>query len=373
MSASTAAEAGAGMARYAATLAGAAWLDLDAPPLQAWRDLTGEGRCRIGLDAADGGLGGGYRAIAAAAQALARGSASLGLALSWLGQVNACRFVLARLGSPEQKQRWLAPALAGQCTLAIAISEPGAGAHPKLLRGTALREGPGWRLDAEKAWTTNGPLADLFIVLAATDNVAGRKRYSLFLVPRQTPGLSLVATPPLGYLTPSPHCGLRLQQVRVAADALLGPLGQGYEALALPLRDQEDALLIATLAGGLLAQQDRLAELLPEAEDVAMALLGQHAAVAAAVAVLAGRLACMLDEEGTDGQALAPLSDAARLLAAQAQDPLRRFIAARGIACTVLDRLTRDIGKSRDIAASARDAKRARLGRRLVAARGRPA
>jgi len=373
MSENKAQAASARMALHAATLADAPWLDAEAPPPAAWRGFARSGLFGVGLDEADGGSGGGYRAIAAAAEALARGTGSLGLALSWLGQVNACRFALARLGSAAQKRHWLPRALAGEGTLAIAISEPDAGAHPKLLKATARREPGGWRLDAEKAWTTNGPLADLFIVLAATAESAGRKRYSLFLVPRTTSGVSLVATPPLGYLTPSPHCGVRLRQVLLPDDALLGPEGAGYEALALPLRDQEDALMAATLAGGLLAERDALAGRLPAGEDAAMAELGRHAGLAAALSALAARLAGLLDETAGDSAELAPLADAARQIAAQAQPALRQLIAAKAIACPVLDRLTRDIEKSRDIAARAREAKRARLGRFLVAATGREA
>src|SRR5438045_3649434 len=81
----------------------------------------------------------------------------------------------------------------------------------------AMGEADRVRRDGEKAWVTNGPIADLFIVLAISGRDGERKRYSAYLVPREAPGLEIIATKPLGFLRPSPHCGLQLQAVRVPA------------------------------------------------------------------------------------------------------------------------------------------------------------
>ena len=107
------------------------------------------------------------------ALALVRGGGNLGFASAWLGHCLTARFFLQRFASPAQQARWLPLIARGEATLAIAISEPGAGAHPKHLTSTARREGDAWRLAGEKAYVTNGPIAAAFVVLAVSDVEAG--------------------------------------------------------------------------------------------------------------------------------------------------------------------------------------------------------
>jgi acyl-CoA dehydrogenase len=127
-------------------------------------------------------------------------------------------------------------------TAAVAISEPKVGAHPKLLSTRAEWTGAAWRITGEKAWTSNGPIADVLIVLAITSETDGRKHYSMFLVPRGTSGLTISDMPGFHALRPSRHAQVVLDGCEVAADALLGPPGRAYDHMALPFRDVEDAV-----------------------------------------------------------------------------------------------------------------------------------
>jgi acyl-CoA dehydrogenase len=126
--------------------------------------------------------------------------------------------------------------------LAVGISEPKVGAHPKLLTTHAVRSGTGWRITGEKAWVSNGPSADAIIVFAITAEEQGRKHYSAFIVPRDTPGLSVADMPGFHALRPSQHCLLTLDGCEVPAGAMLGEPGSAYERMALPFRDIEDAV-----------------------------------------------------------------------------------------------------------------------------------
>jgi acyl-CoA dehydrogenase len=126
--------------------------------------------------------------------------------------------------------------------LAVAISEPKVGAHPKLLTTRADAVEGGFRITGRKAWVTNGPSADAIIVFAITAQEAGRKRYSAFIVPRDTPGLTIEAMPEFHALRPSQHCLLTLDSCFVPASAQLGDPGSAYDRMALPFRDIEDAV-----------------------------------------------------------------------------------------------------------------------------------
>ena len=71
----------------------------------------------------------------------------------------------------------------GRAVASVAISEPRVGAHPKLLTTRAEEDGDGYCIFGEKAWVSNGPLAEVFVVFAVTAIEGDRKRYSAFLVP----------------------------------------------------------------------------------------------------------------------------------------------------------------------------------------------
>lgn len=95
---------------------------------------------------------------------------------------------IARLGTPEQKARWLPACVSGEVILAIAMSEPGAGSDLRAIRTTARREGDTYVLNGTKTFISNGLNCDLVVVVAKTDPEAGGKGVSLFLVEADRPG-----------------------------------------------------------------------------------------------------------------------------------------------------------------------------------------
>jgi acyl-CoA dehydrogenase len=177
-----------------------------------------------------------YREIARIKAALVERTGLLGVGGVWGGRQMVSRWFIEGFGTIAQQAAWLGK------TAAVSISEPGVGAHPKQLTTRAAHDGSVWRIAGEKAWTSNGPIADVLIVLAITSETAGRKQYSMFLVPRGTPGLTLNDMPGFHALRPSRHCQVILDGCEVPANALLGPPGRAYDHMALPFRDVEDAV-----------------------------------------------------------------------------------------------------------------------------------
>src|SRR6202044_1870930 len=103
-------------------------------------------------------------------------------------------------GTDVQRAEWAGKAVA------VAISEPKVGAHPKLLTTRADRADGGFRITGQKAWVSNGPAADALIVFAIPAEGLGRKRYSAFIVPHGTSGLTISEMPGFHALRPSKHC-----------------------------------------------------------------------------------------------------------------------------------------------------------------------
>src|SRR3954453_4724331 len=77
--------------------------------------------------------------------------------------------ILALAGTPEQKERWLHPLLAGDLKSAFSMTEPNAGADPTLLRTRAEKDGDGWVINGHKWFSSNASIADFLIVMAVTD------------------------------------------------------------------------------------------------------------------------------------------------------------------------------------------------------------
>ncbi|HEU5332002.1 MAG TPA: acyl-CoA dehydrogenase family protein [Actinocrinis sp.] len=100
-------------------------------------------------------------------------------------QGSLAMFSIWRYGSEEQKQQWLPRLAAGEAIGCFGLTEPDFGSNPAGMRTRAVRDGGDWILDGAKMWITNGGIADVATVWAATEEgVRG------FLVPRDAPGFS---------------------------------------------------------------------------------------------------------------------------------------------------------------------------------------
>jgi len=140
--------------------------------------------------------------------------------------------IIAHYGTPEQKARYLRPLLDGELFSAFSMTEPHGGSDPLGFRCAAVRDGTDWVLNGEKFFTSNSEEAAFLIVIAVTDpDAEPYRRMSMFLVPRDTPGVEMVRR--TQYMNEDPeamdHALLRYRDVRVPADGLLGEPGQGFE------------------------------------------------------------------------------------------------------------------------------------------------
>lgn len=183
-----------------------------------------------------GGLGLEFSTYLLALQELAWGDASVALSVAiHNGPVTT---LLLEHGSDEQKGTFL-PALASGSTLgALALSEPGSEGHADRLTMAATRSDGTWRLDGTKRWVTNGDRAGLVVVLASTEHL-GESSAGAFLVPRESPGYSVVGREATMGLRASQTVSVELDGVEIGRDRVLGDPTEGFEyALeALPVSE----------------------------------------------------------------------------------------------------------------------------------------
>ena len=131
-------------------------------------------------------------------------------------QGSLAMYAIWRWASEEQKQEWLPRMAAGEAIGCFGLTEPDAGSDPASMRTRARRKGDDWILHGQKMWITNGSIADVAVVWAATDEgIRG------FLVPSGTKGFTTQDIHRKLSLRASVTSELLLDDVRLPADALL--------------------------------------------------------------------------------------------------------------------------------------------------------
>jgi len=133
-------------------------------------------------------------------------------------------------GTAEQKRRWLEPLVAGDIYPSVGLTEPEvAGSDPTLMQSTARLDGDHWVVNAHKWFTSGANLAAFTTVFAITEPEAPpHARFSAIVVPTDSPGYEIVRVVPTMGHTGGGHCEIRLTDVRVPRDHLLGGRGEGF-------------------------------------------------------------------------------------------------------------------------------------------------
>lgn len=250
-----------GLAADFAREAHAGWpgiADIYPLPVALWERAGKAGVTGVGIDAAFGGQGGGYEDICACAADISFWSQSPGLGLCLFIHQLTARFSIGALASPGQKEEYLPQLAAGSLTAAHAISEQETGGNPKHMKTGAERSGGGWVLNGDKTFVTNGPIAGLFITLAATGEKEEKREFSAFLVPASAKGVQVRDVGPLSFLRPAPHGAVRFDGVQLPEHSLLGEEGKALEFLSRGFAALEDVLMPGILAGGFAALLMRL-------------------------------------------------------------------------------------------------------------------
>ena len=183
------------------------------------------------LPAEYGGLGLGPLGMALVHEACGR-SGLASLALNAMAPDEGTMHILLERGTEEQKARYLGPLAAGEVRSCFAMTERDvAGSDPTLLRTTATLDGDHWVIDGEKWFISGAEGAAFSLVVAMTDPGEERPhdRYSILIVPTDTPGWTVVRDiPVMGAEGPGGHCEVRLEGVGVPKGALLGERGKGF-------------------------------------------------------------------------------------------------------------------------------------------------
>lgn len=263
-----------------------------------WRQLAEMGFFGTLVPEEYGGLGFDLETHTVVVEALASGEPAVALPLA-LHAAYGARLLLEH-GTDEQRERWLPALASGDVVACIAIHDAGSDYGTHAVTTRAEPEGGGWVLNGIKAWVTGGARAGLAVVAARTGESApngdGAGKTALFLVPTDTPGFDVVDRKSTMGFRAVDFATLRLTDVRVSGDALLGD----PESLPSVRAAAEDVARVgvAAVATGIActaleyaleyaAQREQFGRRLKEFEGMQLKLAEMDARVAAGRALVA--------------------------------------------------------------------------------------
>ena len=188
-----------------------------------------------------GGAGGDVLSYVMAVEELSKVCGTTGVIVS--AHTSLCAAPIYENGTPEQKAKYLPKLCSGEWLGAFGLTEPGAGTDAQGQQTIAKEEDDCWVLNGSKIFITNAGFADVFIVIAVTDNVLDKrgrptKLCSAFIVERTDPGFSVGKAEDKMGIRGSSTCELIFEDCRIPKDRMLGVRGKGFQ------------LAMATLDGG---------------------------------------------------------------------------------------------------------------------------
>lgn len=177
---------------------------------------------------ADGGQGADHLFTVILAEEFGRAhNGSIGMALGV--QVDMATPSLATFGTPEQKAKYLAPAMRGEQVCAIAVTEPDAGSDVAAIKTKAVRDGDEWIINGSKMYITNSLQADWMCLLARTSDEPGFDSMSQIIVETSTPGFEVSKKLDKYGMRASDTGLLTFTDMRVPVSNTIGEIDKGFQ------------------------------------------------------------------------------------------------------------------------------------------------
>jgi alkylation response protein AidB-like acyl-CoA dehydrogenase len=174
-----------------------------------------------------GGGGTDYVSYALALMEIAGGDGGLSTLMS-VNNSPVCSVVL-NAGNQSQKETYLKPLAKGEMIGSFCLTEPQAGSDASMLKTKAEKHGNGYIINGSKQFITSAHIAKVAIIFAITDQDAGKKGMSAFLVPTDTKGLNVAKPEQKMGQKASDTCAVSFDDMEISSECLLGSEGEGYK------------------------------------------------------------------------------------------------------------------------------------------------
>jgi alkylation response protein AidB-like acyl-CoA dehydrogenase len=214
---------------------------------EAWRLCAREGVLSAALPKGWGGEERGVLATAGIFEALGRGGADRGLLFALGAHVFGCSMSIARYGSAAQVEKWGAGLADGTLISALAATEPSSGSSASVAGTIATTADEGFVINGTKTLVTNAPVADLFLLIASSAPARGALGLTAFLLPRDTPGLTVEPIDATLGLSGAPMGRVLLRGCEVGPEAVLGRRSGGFACLQTSMELERTCILAGFL------------------------------------------------------------------------------------------------------------------------------
>ncbi|MEI8147376.1 MAG: acyl-CoA dehydrogenase family protein, partial [Alphaproteobacteria bacterium] len=216
------------------------------PPYDLLKRMGEAGFFALAIPTAHGGLGGHWPDVALVQERLGRHgymAASIYNRVVGFGLASVLRY-----GSPTQQQALVPGLMAGEFFIALALTEPGAGSDAGALMTAARKTASGYVISGAKIWISDAAGARYLLTAARTEQGSkGAAGITMFLVPRDAPGLTLSPLKKVGN-NAMPSFEVGYDDVEVGDDAVMGEVGGGFRHLMSTLH-MSRASMAATVTG----------------------------------------------------------------------------------------------------------------------------
>ncbi|MBU3848255.1 MAG: acyl-CoA dehydrogenase family protein [Candidatus Acinetobacter avistercoris] len=255
-------------------------------PKQELKELGDLGALGMTVPTEWGGAGLDYVSLVLAIEEIAAGDGAISTIVSVQNSL-PCGITL-KYGSKTQKEKYLTKLARGEWLGCFCLTEPQAGSDAGALLCTAQRDGDSWVLNGTKQFITTGKHAQLAIVFAVTDQAAGKKGISCFLVPTGLDGFIVSRIEEKMGQHCSDTATIVLDNCRIPLDHLLGQEGEGYK-IALSNLESGRIGIASQCVGMARAALDAAVEYANERKAFGVEIV-QHQAVAFRLADMATKI-----------------------------------------------------------------------------------
>jgi alkylation response protein AidB-like acyl-CoA dehydrogenase len=242
---------------------------------ELWSAVGKHGYLGVAVPEQYGGGGGGVGDLAAVCEELAAAGCPL---LMMVVSPAICATVIARFGTPEQRERWLPGFADGSTTMAFSITEPDAGSNAHRITTHARRQAGGWELNGQKTFISGVDEADAVLVVARMEDArTGRLKPALFIVPTDAAGFARQPIE-MELVSPERQFTLFFDDVSLPPEALVGDEDAGLLQLFAGLNPER--IMAASFSIGLARHALHRAVEYAKQRSVFDAPIGAHQAVA---------------------------------------------------------------------------------------------
>ncbi|MCP5500436.1 MAG: acyl-CoA dehydrogenase family protein [Leptospiraceae bacterium] len=224
---------------------------------QLWRKMGEVGLLGLSIPVEYGGQGASCLMTTVAHEAFGEGSLDGGLTLALGAHAIIGSMPIVLCGTEEQKKRYLPKIATGEYTSGLGLTEPGSGSDAAgSMETRAIKKGDRYILNGSKMFITNGPIGDVFIVMAVTDKSKGAMGISVFIVEKNFKGFKVGKKLEKMGMRTSLTSELIFEDMEVPEENRIEKENSGFARVGRATLEWERTVLVAASIGSMQAMLD---------------------------------------------------------------------------------------------------------------------